>query len=150
MACFLGMSRMPVNRERTSSRVLRFSTGTLKVTKANFSVRCGVNAGLVYFRRHDPARDDLRSPSSTLRGHMQKHAEPKYRCLSRERSSSRCGNWMNSRIPRKVVDGYEASVSGATPVEARPAELRREPVEHLFAPKITMFCARHDQRVQPF
>lgn len=80
----------------------------VKISKANFEVRCGVNAGLVYF-------DDL-TPLETISdrvidvaGHMQKHAEPNTVLVARKIIEP-LRQLEEFRHTTQVIDGYEASV----------------------------------------
>ena len=88
----------------------------VKVSKADFSVRCGVNAGLVYFDDHDPARDDFRPGHRRCRP----YAEAR-------RTEYRAGGTKNHRAAAATgrVHAYPPGSSTATkPASGGDAALR--------------------------
>src|SRR4030095_3512961 len=54
---------------------LKVFNSEVKLSKADFSVRCGVNAGLVYFDDSTPL-ERISDRVIDVAGHMQKNAEP--------------------------------------------------------------------------
>ncbi len=80
----------------------------VKVSKANFSVRCGVNAGLVYFDDGTPL-ETISDRVIDVAGHMQKHAEPNTVLVARKIIEP-LRQLEEFTHTTQVIDGYEASV----------------------------------------
>jgi class 3 adenylate cyclase len=80
----------------------------VKVSKADFSVRCGVNAGLVYFDDSTPL-ETISDRVIDVAGHMQKHAEPDTVLVARKIIEP-LRQLEEFTHTTQVVDGYEASV----------------------------------------
>jgi class 3 adenylate cyclase len=80
----------------------------VKVSKADFSVRCGVNAGLVYFDDSTPL-ETISDRVIDVAGHMQKHAEPNTVLVARKIIEP-LRQLEEFAHTTQVVDGYEASV----------------------------------------
>jgi class 3 adenylate cyclase len=80
----------------------------VKVTKADFSVRCGVNAGLVYFDDTTPL-ETISDRVIDVAGHMQKHAEPNTVLIARKIIEP-LRQLQEFTHTSQVIDGYEASV----------------------------------------
>jgi class 3 adenylate cyclase len=80
----------------------------VKVSKADFSVRCGVNAGLVYFDDSTPL-ETISDRVIDVAGHMQKHAEPDTVLVARKIIEP-LRQLDEFRHTTQVIDGYEASV----------------------------------------
>ncbi|MBR0697754.1 adenylate/guanylate cyclase domain-containing protein [Bradyrhizobium lablabi] len=80
----------------------------VKISKADFSVRCGVNAGLVYFDDATPL-ETISDRVIDVAGHMQKHAEPNTVLVARKiiEPLRQVDEFMHTT---RVVDGYEASI----------------------------------------
>ena len=80
----------------------------VKVSKADFTVRCGVNAGLVYFDDATPL-ETISDRVIDVAGHMQKHAEPNTVLVARKviEPLRQIDEFAHTS---KIVDGYEASV----------------------------------------
>lgn len=80
----------------------------VKVSKADFAVRCGVNAGLVYFDDATPL-ETISDRVIDVAGHMQKHAEPNTVLVARKviEPLRQIDEFAHTT---KIVDGYEASV----------------------------------------
>jgi class 3 adenylate cyclase len=80
----------------------------VKVSKADFAVRCGVNAGLVYFDDHTPL-ETISDRVIDVAGHMQKHAEPNTVLVARKiiEPLRQLDEFTHTH---HVIDGYEASV----------------------------------------
>jgi class 3 adenylate cyclase len=80
----------------------------IKVSKADFAVRCGVNAGLVYFDDATPL-ETISDRVIDVAGHMQKHAEPNTVLVARKiiEPLRQIDEFAHTT---KIVDGYEASV----------------------------------------
>lgn len=80
----------------------------VKVSKADFSVRCGVNAGLVYFDDMTPL-ETISDRVIDVAGHMQKHAEPNTVLVARKIIEP-LRQLEEFTHTTQVIDGYEASV----------------------------------------
>jgi class 3 adenylate cyclase len=80
----------------------------VKVSKADFAVRCGVNAGLVYFDDATPL-ETISDRVIDVAGHMQKHAEPNTVLVARKIIEP-LRQLEEFTHTTQVVDGYEASV----------------------------------------
>jgi class 3 adenylate cyclase len=81
----------------------------VKTLRKNFVVRCGINAGYVYFDDSLPM-EEMSDRVIDVAGHMQKHAPPNSRCIAKpaiEPLEDREGFVPVSR----VVDGYEVYMS---------------------------------------
>ena len=76
-----------------------------KTIKADFHVRCGVNAGQVLFDESVPM-EQMTDGSIDLAGHMQKYAEPGTIFAARTLIETR-GIDMGFRLVEKKVDGVE-------------------------------------------
>lgn len=80
----------------------------VKISKSSFSVRCGVNAGLVYF--DDATRlETISDRVIDVAGHMQKHAEPNTVLVARKIIEP-LRQLEEFSHTSQVIDGYEASV----------------------------------------
>jgi class 3 adenylate cyclase len=80
----------------------------VKITKADFAVRCGVNAGLVYFDDSTPL-ETISDRVIDVAGHMQKHAEPNTVLVARKIIEP-LRQLEEFTHTTQVVDGYEASI----------------------------------------
>jgi class 3 adenylate cyclase len=80
----------------------------VKISKADFAVRCGVNAGLVYFDDTTPL-ETISDRVIDVAGHMQKHAEPNTVLVARKIIEP-LRQLEAFTHTTQVVDGYEASV----------------------------------------
>jgi class 3 adenylate cyclase len=80
----------------------------VKLAKADFMVRCGVNAGLVYFDDTTPL-ETISDRVIDVAGHMQKHAEPNTVLVARKiiEPLRQLDEFTHTT---QVIDGYEASV----------------------------------------
>ena len=79
------------------------SSTVAKLIKTDFSVRCGVNAGFVYFNETTPL-ETMADRVIDVAGHMQKYADPNTVAVAQnivEPLNDRAG------CPKRVVDGYE-------------------------------------------
>ena len=88
---------------RTSFASSVSSTVLVKLIKTDFSVRCGVNAGFVYFDETTPLEADR---VIDVAGHMQKYADPNTVAVAQnivEPLNDRAG----FAPAKRVVDGYE-------------------------------------------
>lgn len=102
MACFPA-STTRCRQARTSFASLVSSTVLVKLIKTDFSVRCGVNAGFVYFDETTPLEADR---VIDVAGHMQKYADPNTVAVAQnivEPLNDRAG----FAPAKRVVDGYE-------------------------------------------
>jgi class 3 adenylate cyclase len=80
----------------------------VKLAKADFAVRCGVNAGLVYFDDATPL-ESISDRVIDVAGHMQKHAEPNTVLVARKIIEP-LRQLEEFEHTAQVIDGYEASV----------------------------------------
>jgi class 3 adenylate cyclase len=80
----------------------------VKLSKADFTVRCGVNAGLVYFDDSTPL-ETISDRVIDVAGHMQKHAEPNTVLVARKIIEP-LRQLEEFTHTSQVIDGYEASV----------------------------------------
>ena len=80
----------------------------VKISKADFSVRCGVNAGLVYFDDSTPL-ETISDRVIDVAGHMQKHAEPNTVLIARKVIEP-LRQLEEFAHTSQIIDGYEASV----------------------------------------
>lgn len=80
----------------------------VKISKADFSVRCGVNAGLVYFDDATPL-ETISDRVIDVAGHMQKNAEPNTVLVARKIIEP-LRQLEEFTHTAQVIDGYEASV----------------------------------------
>lgn len=80
----------------------------VKISKADFSVRCGVNAGLVYFDDATPL-ETISDRVIDVAGHMQKHAEPNTVLIARKVIEP-LRQLEEFTHTSQIIDGYEASV----------------------------------------
>jgi class 3 adenylate cyclase len=80
----------------------------VKITKSEFRVRCGVNAGLVYFD-DTTALETISDRVIDVAGHMQKHAEANTVLVARKIIEP-LRQLEEFTHTTKVIDGYEASV----------------------------------------
>lgn len=87
---------------------LRVFNRDVKVTKADFAVRCGVNAGLVYFDDTTPL-ETISDRVIDVAGHMQKHAEPNTVLVARKIIEP-LRQLEEFTHTTQVIDGYEASI----------------------------------------
>jgi class 3 adenylate cyclase len=80
----------------------------VKLTKAEFKVRCGVNAGLVYFDDATPL-ETISDRVIDIAGHMQKYAQPNSVMVARKviEPLRQVNEFTHTA---QIVDGYEASV----------------------------------------
>ncbi|WP_143198016.1 adenylate/guanylate cyclase domain-containing protein [Bradyrhizobium sp. AS23.2] len=80
----------------------------VKISKADFAVRCGVNAGLVYFDDATPL-ETISDRVIDVAGHMQKHAEPNTVLIARKVIEP-LRQLEEFTHTSQIIDGYEASV----------------------------------------
>lgn len=80
----------------------------VKISKADFAVRCGVNAGLVYFDDSTPL-ETISDRVIDVAGHMQKHAEPNTVLIARKVIEP-LRQLEEFTHTSQIIDGYEASV----------------------------------------
>lgn len=104
MACFPA-STTRCRQARTSFASSVSSTVLVKLIKTDFSVRCGVNAGFVYFDETTPLQT-MADRVIDVAGHMQKYADPNTVAVAQnivEPLNDRAG----FAPAKRVVDGYE-------------------------------------------
>lgn len=87
---------------------LKVFNSEVKVSKADFAVRCGVNAGLVYFDDSTPL-ETISDRVIDVAGHMQKNAEPNTVLVARKIIEP-LRQLEEFTHTSQVIDGYEASV----------------------------------------
>lgn len=87
---------------------LRVFNRDVKVSKMDFAVRCGVNAGLVYFDDGTPL-ETISDRVIDVAGHMQKHADPNTVLVARKIIEP-LRQLEEFTHTSRVIDGYEASV----------------------------------------
>lgn len=87
---------------------LKMFNREIKLSKADFAVRCGVNAGLVYFDDATPL-ETISDRVIDVAGHMQKHAEPNTVLVARKVIEP-LRQLEEFTHTTQVIDGYEASV----------------------------------------
>jgi class 3 adenylate cyclase len=80
----------------------------VKISRSDFSVRCGVNAGLVYFDDSTPL-ETISDRVIDVAGHMQKNAEPNTVLVARKIIEP-LRQLEEFTHTAQVIDGYEASV----------------------------------------
>jgi hypothetical protein len=80
----------------------------VKLSKADFAVRCGVNAGAVYFDDSTPLKT-ISDRVIDVAGHMQKNAEPNTVLVARKIIEP-LHQLEEFTHPIQVIDGHEASV----------------------------------------
>lgn len=87
---------------------LKFFNRETKLSAADFAVRCGVNAGLVYFDDATPL-ETISDRVIDVAGHMQKHAEPNTVLVARKviEPLRQLDEFIHTS---QIIDGYEASV----------------------------------------
>jgi class 3 adenylate cyclase len=87
---------------------LKIFNRDVKLSKADFSVRCGVNAGLVYFDDTTPL-ETISDRVIDVAGHMQKNADPNTVLVARKIIEP-LRQLEEFAHTTQVVDGYEASI----------------------------------------
>ena len=107
MACFVHVEDA-CQAGKDVIKSLKTFNQEVKVSKADFAVRCGVNAGLVYFDDATPL-ETISDRVIDVAGHMQKHAEPNTVLVARKIIEP-LRQLEEFTHTTQVVDGYEASV----------------------------------------
>ncbi|MCG2672803.1 hypothetical protein ACFPFP_38495 [Bradyrhizobium sp. GCM10023182] len=87
---------------------LKAFNSEVKISKADFLVRCGVNAGLVYFDDSTPL-ETISDRVIDIAGHMQKYAEPNTVLIARKVIEP-LRQLQEFTHTNQIIDGYEASV----------------------------------------
>lgn len=89
-------------------KALKVFNREVKVSKGDFAVRCGVNAGVVYFDDATPL-ETISDRVIDVAGHMQKHADPNTVLVARKiiEPLRQLNEFTHTS---QVIDGYEASV----------------------------------------
>jgi class 3 adenylate cyclase len=104
MACFPTVDAAVSGAKDVLDGLEHFNT-TIKTMKRDFVVRCGINAGYVYFDETMPL-EEMSDRVIDIAGHMQKHADPNTICIAKpaiEPLEDRSGFIATTN----VVDGYE-------------------------------------------
>jgi class 3 adenylate cyclase len=107
MCCFTTVDTA-VKTAREVITGLEYFNQRAKVIRGNFRVRCGINAGSVYFNESIPL-EEMSDHVIDIAGHMQKHALPNSIWIAKsiiETSQERA----NFTPTDKSVDGYEVCV----------------------------------------
>jgi class 3 adenylate cyclase len=107
MACFAHVEDACQAAKDVIKSLTPFNRDT-KITKADFEVRCGVNAGLVYFDDTTPL-ETISDRVIDVAGHMQKHAEPNTVLVARKIIEP-LRQLEEFTHTSQIIDGYEASV----------------------------------------
>ena len=84
----------------------------VKSIRRNFSVRCGVNSGFVYYDGSLPL-EEISDRVIDIAGHMQKHARPNTVCVAKP-AIEPLGDRVGFEPSGRVVDGYEVYEWGGT------------------------------------
>lgn len=106
MACFAHVDDA-VNAGQDVIRNLKVFNRDHKLTSRDFEVRCGVNAGTVYFDDTTPL-ESISDRVIDIAGHMQKYAEPNTVAVAR-RVIEPLRTRNDFTHTTQVVDGYEVS-----------------------------------------
>jgi class 3 adenylate cyclase len=77
----------------------------VKSIRRDFSVRCGVNSGFVYYDGSVPL-EEISDRVIDIAGHMQKHAKPNTVCVAKP-AIEPLGDRVGFEPSGRVVDGYE-------------------------------------------
>ena len=107
MSCFRTVeSAVSVAREIIDG--LKSFNRDVKTIRKDFRVRCGINAGLVYFDDQVPM-EEMTDRVIDVAGHMQKHAAPNTICLAK--NLIKPIQDPSGFVPiSKIIDGYEVYV----------------------------------------
>jgi class 3 adenylate cyclase len=108
MCCFSTVDAA-VDAARTVIDGLDSFNREVKTMKRDFVIRCGINAGYVYFDESMPL-EEMSDRAIDIAGHMQKHAPPNSICIAKpaiEPLEDRTGFVQTT----KIVDGYEVYMS---------------------------------------
>ncbi len=82
----------------------------VKTIKQDFSVRCGINSGYVYYDENQPMQE-MSDRVIDIAGHMQKQADPDNICIAKPAVEPMTQS--DGFIPSsKIVDGYEMYIWG--------------------------------------
>lgn len=108
MGCFSTVDAA-VNAAKSVINELEKFNKEINTLKKEFRIRCGINAGYVYFDETIPL-EEMSDRVIDIAGHMQKHAPPNTICIAKpaiEPLQDRTGF-----VPiKKIVDGYEVYIS---------------------------------------
>jgi class 3 adenylate cyclase len=107
MACFPNVNDA-VQAGQDIIRELIVFNKSVKLMRTDFAVRCGVNAGFVYFDESTPM-ETMSDRVIDVAGHMQKHADPNTVLVARKIIEP-LRQLEEFTHTTQVVDGYEASV----------------------------------------
>ena len=104
MSCFTSVDAAARAAREIIMGLERFNR-EVKSIRREFSVRCGVNSGFVYYDGSVPL-EEISDRVIDIAGHMQKHARPNSVCVAKPAIEP-----LNDRIgfepSGRVVDGYE-------------------------------------------
>jgi class 3 adenylate cyclase len=106
MACFSNVDEA-VSAGKDVIKGLDHFNKNVKLMTRDFSVRCGVNAGLVHFDESTPL-EAMSDRVIDIAGHMQKHAKPGSVAVARKVIEP-LRNRQGFESTEKIVDGYEVS-----------------------------------------
>jgi len=104
MACFESIDDAVQAAKDLITALVPFNRG-VKLIRSDFTVRCGVNSGRVYFDGTTPL-ETISDRAIDIAGHMQKYAEPNTIAISRSIVEP-LREGAGFTPARKVVDGYE-------------------------------------------
>lgn len=103
MSCFSSVDDAILAAKRILELLDEFNRNQKRI-KSDFNIRCGINAGSVYFDASTPL-EEMTDNVIDIAGHMQKYADPNAIALSKEmhRMSQQALDFQKAD---KVVDGY--------------------------------------------
>jgi len=104
MCCFVSVDAATKAAREVINGLEEFNK-SVKIMKRDFTVRCGVNSGFVYFDESMPL-EEISDRVIDIAGHMQKNAKPNSVCVAKPAIEP-----LHDRIgfepAGRVVDGYE-------------------------------------------
>jgi class 3 adenylate cyclase len=104
MSCFTSVDAAVRAAREIITGLDRFNRET-KSIRRDFSVRCGVNSGFVYYDGSVPL-EEISDRVIDIAGHMQKHAKPNTVCVAKP-AIEPLGDRIGFEPSGRVVDGYE-------------------------------------------
>jgi len=108
MSCFANVDHA-VNAAKAIIEGLDTFNKEIKTIRKDFKVRCGINAGYVYFDESRPL-EELSDRVIDIAGHLQKNAPPNTICIAKP-AIEPLKERTNFVPTKKVVDGYEVYIS---------------------------------------
>ena len=104
MSCFTAVDAAVRAAREIITGLDRFNR-EVKSIRRDFSVRCGVNSGFVYYDGSVPL-EEISDRVIDIAGHMQKHAKPNTVCVAKP-AIEPLGDRIGFEPSGRVVDGYE-------------------------------------------